>query len=415
MFRRFNLGALIAVAAMGIALGVAGGRSAPVAAQATSSLAGISVKTATAAFVSAFHGPLFMDVSVACDSGNKVLAGGSSIPEGRFSLTRSYPSTSTTWSLRVTRVDSLVGGQVSAWAICYPISAFGPADLTVRTATFGVNALRAFANGTATCEPGRRVLAGGHLIDLIQKDDYNVTQSEPAGTNGWTIGAWATGNASQFSDATVTVYALCYPLDLPGPAAINVQTASFPIALQSGQYNGSARCGSGFQALGGGYRINQPTASAREWEILRSLPSAPNTWSVGVDHNGALAATGVVHVVCYPAVANVAVVELCEHVNYAGACRQFTDDTPDLRSLVVRADTSVFPPRAITQNDFASSIRIAGTASVAVYSDINYGGRCETLSASDPDLRNNAIGNDAISSIRPFAICPPAVSTAERR
>ena len=57
-------------------------------------------------------------------------------------------------------------------------------------------------------------------------------------------------------------------------------------------------------------------------------------------------------------------------------------------------------------NDRASSIRVTAGTVVAMYSDIDFAGRCETFRADDGDLRNNTIGNDAISSLRVGVACP---------
>jgi hypothetical protein len=52
-----------------------------------------------------------------------------------------------------------------------------------------------------------------------------------------------------------------------------------------------------------------------------------------------------------------------------------------------------------------SSLRIRGGISVAVYSQPNYTGTCDTFVALDPWLGNNRIGNDHIASIRLFYNC----------
>lgn len=57
-------------------------------------------------------------------------------------------------------------------------------------------------------------------------------------------------------------------------------------------------------------------------------------------------------------------------------------------------------------NDRASSIRVSAGTVVAVYSDINFAGRCETFRADDADLRNNTVGNDTISSLQIGVACP---------
>lgn len=57
-------------------------------------------------------------------------------------------------------------------------------------------------------------------------------------------------------------------------------------------------------------------------------------------------------------------------------------------------------------NDIASSITVPPGGRVAVFEHTNYGGRCEDFTASDPDLRDNLIGNDRISSLKVGQACP---------
>jgi hypothetical protein len=87
-------------------------------------------------------------------------------------------------------------------------------------------------------------------------------------------------------------------------------------------------------------------------------------------------------------------VTLCADIDYSGRCETFTADTPNLAQMGF--------------NDAASSIRVPAGMAVSVYSDTDFGGRCETFTADTPDLRNTSwIGNDAISSLRLGADCPP--------
>lgn len=83
----------------------------------------------------------------------------------------------------------------------------------------------------------------------------------------------------------------------------------------------------------------------------------------------------------------------CQDLNYGGACLIVRNDWPDLRTIG-------------SFNDQVSSIKITGPTRIAAYSDINYQGRCETFTASDASLADNAIGNDTISSIRLGVSCP---------
>jgi hypothetical protein len=56
-----------------------------------------------------------------------------------------------------------------------------------------------------------------------------------------------------------------------------------------------------------------------------------------------------------------------------------------------------------------SSLRIQGGISIAVYSQSNYTGTCDTFVGHDPWLGNNQIGNDHIASVRMFANCSGSV------
>jgi len=60
-----------------------------------------------------------------------------------------------------------------------------------------------------------------------------------------------------------------------------------------------------------------------------------------------------------------------------------------------------------TWNDRASSVQVPAGMVVSVYENGAFGGRCETFRASDGDLRNNAIGNDTITSLKVGQPCPP--------
>ena len=96
-------------------------------------------------------------------------------------------------------------------------------------------------------------------------------------------------------------------------------------------------------------------------------------------------------------------VDLCEradtrmysNVSYAGICEGLTEDDPDLRDNPIG-------------NDRVSSVRVGGQR-VALYADINYEGACLVLTADTRELDDLAVGNDAASSVRigEDAVCAP--------
>ena len=86
--------------------------------------------------------------------------------------------------------------------------------------------------------------------------------------------------------------------------------------------------------------------------------------------------------------------QLCEHTEYGGLCEEFTADDPDLSDNAIGTDT-------------ASSLRV-GTNRVALFTEPNYAGACLEFTADNPGLWDTALGNDTVSSLRIgiAAICP---------
>lgn len=84
--------------------------------------------------------------------------------------------------------------------------------------------------------------------------------------------------------------------------------------------------------------------------------------------------------------------------NYSGDC-------------VVKNIGQYSNPSAIAlPNDSISSIKVGGNVRAILCRDDNYGGGCETFYGDDPDLSNNSIGNDQVSSakVELRASLPPA-------
>jgi hypothetical protein len=85
-------------------------------------------------------------------------------------------------------------------------------------------------------------------------------------------------------------------------------------------------------------------------------------------------------------------VRLCEDANYQGRCETFKVSDPDLRDNHILGNT-------------ISSLRVAPSTIVALYQDANYQGFCELFVAHDPDLSNNRIRGNTISSVRVGEAC----------
>lgn len=77
---------------------------------------------------------------------------------------------------------------------------------------------------------------------------------------------------------------------------------------------------------------------------------------------------------------------LYEHGSYGGRALAVTEDVPDLR--------------AAGFNDIASALRLSKGTVVRLYSDVSYGGRCQSFTANEASLGSTYVGNDAASSLR---------------
>jgi len=75
-----------------------------------------------------------------------------------------------------------------------------------------------------------------------------------------------------------------------------------------------------------------------------------------------------------------------EDPEFRGKNATFRDDVPDLRKFNL--------------NDRITSLRIARGETWEVCIDVDYGGRCQVFSGSEPDLHDRSGWNDEISSLR---------------
>lgn len=82
---------------------------------------------------------------------------------------------------------------------------------------------------------------------------------------------------------------------------------------------------------------------------------------------------------------------LCTNADYTGQCLNYTVDTAYVGNAL---------------NDQFSSILPAPGATISVFQDANYGGRCQSFSGNVANLTGSYIGNDQISSLRFGAVCP---------
>lgn len=59
-------------------------------------------------------------------------------------------------------------------------------------------------------------------------------------------------------------------------------------------------------------------------------------------------------------------------------------------------------------NNAISSIRLVGVSSIAVYTESNFRGNCETITRNIPNLNKTNVGNNSISSVKVNSRCSPS-------
>lgn len=77
---------------------------------------------------------------------------------------------------------------------------------------------------------------------------------------------------------------------------------------------------------------------------------------------------------------------LYEHTEYRGRCVRYIADVPDVSAQAF--------------NNITSSVRVVGSWTVSLYINQNYSGAVTILTRDDPDLTNNEVGNNTVSSAR---------------
>lgn len=77
----------------------------------------------------------------------------------------------------------------------------------------------------------------------------------------------------------------------------------------------------------------------------------------------------------------------------------------DLSEITLCAPDLIFTP-CFSFNDVTSSIANFTGGPVAVYSDAEYQGRCQTIRKNVRNLSGSVVGNDSISSLKVGSACP---------
>ncbi|MGH2352024.1 MAG: hypothetical protein ACRDJN_10480, partial [Chloroflexota bacterium] len=388
---------MVAVAAVAATLAALGGPAPPAHAQ-LFDLSGIYTRSVPTIAVD--DEGTFNEANASCELGDTAVGGGYHFEEDLFS-THAYVSQPSTredgtrpghqWTIRMWSGGGGTGATV--WVVCATGEAFGHggglrlarADSSVGPGSTG--------SVVATCPAGYKVLGGGYALDSssFQFQNYAwVYGSYPSTPTQWRVDVNTVGEEAEppvSITVSVEAWAICYPEIAP----ITLRTDSFAIPFPPfGAHEGAATCAGDNEMLGGGFR-----SSSKYLTVLRSSPPSADAWAVRVMPNLPAAPIDVtVYVFCHPNRPVVReAVELYAHGSLGGEVRRF--DVAQSGQVMEVPDLSAFD-----FDDRTRSIRIYGPVFVSLYEHGNYGGRCETLRATDGQLLDNFIGAVAISSLR---------------
>jgi hypothetical protein len=276
-----------------------------------------------------------------------------------------------------------VANGASAFSSRHVYPAIGPREYEVKVTAFGARNLITWGDGPREVVP----IAAGQTTYSVT---HTFADSRPAEQMLWfgyhvPIILNTSDGRSDVDSVNVTVANTAPTATLQAPSTA-VAGEPFEVKLINPSDPSGADTAAGFKYAfdcGGGYSAASPANRAT------CTPSAAGALVVRAKmHDQDLAAT------VYSATVQVSggtTVELCRDAYFA-YCQVVSGAVPALSSLGL--------------DNWASSIRISGPARITVYTDDNYGGVCQTFTASNSWLGASPIGNDSISSMRVGGACP---------
>jgi hypothetical protein len=232
------------------------------------------------------------DEHMDCVPGERALAGGWNISsDGLFYVTRSVPVDSDTWGFRFIN-GGVEEGDVTMYVTCAPV--MQTLGTKVKFATYHINFQSSFGAGTAVCDAGSKVYAGGFNLSS-DSGVLRVQGSYPSASDRWTVEV-----SNRYLGTTdVAVFAVCLPRAAADAYVGTTSFSAFTVAFWARGKQATAACADGYRILGGGFRNTTPTYLS----FTRSSPDqtgAPPTdgWTARVTNQGADEAEVTVWAIC---------------------------------------------------------------------------------------------------------------------
>jgi len=223
------------------------------------------------------------DVSVTIDTAGYKLIGGGFQTSG-FLLTKSYPTSTTTWTINAHAITASVGpGPVTAYAI----GLYDPDNCwTVQQVVSGPSSLGSeTGSGTAVCPSGTTLVGGGATTDRYLATNYpDTVRGSSTSASQWSS---SFGSASSSfvgpSSTGLSVYAMCLK-----PTGTGYSSGNF-INNAAGSTAFSARSTNRLQIVGGGFIVNGQYGavslsynSSNAWEVTSNQQSGTSVQSLSI-------------------------------------------------------------------------------------------------------------------------------------
>jgi len=246
-----------------------------------SAAGGISIVTSTDTVTS--DGPSTHAAN--CDTGDQVLGGGFSLPDGQNFAQKSKPLGHRGWRAEVLSP----AGDVSTYALCQSASA-RRVKLVVHSVRVAAPAKRtpgaAFKRGTgpgtsveqgvnATCDKGWQVISGGYAVRppfrLGNRGEIAVDTSRRSGARTWQVHGGNDGAPTKLA-----AFALC---ERQGVSQID-QVANTNQITAPGTQSATATCATGSHLVGGGFKTRPDEQGGAFPVVSTSMPVDAQNWKV---------------------------------------------------------------------------------------------------------------------------------------
>ncbi len=346
------------------------------------SLSGASSESATGCTNSSLHQAI-------CNARTKglqfaVAAGNSSADAGGY-VPAKYPEVTTVSALADSNgCDGGVTGAATSAGADESRASFSNFGGVVDVAAPGVDIYSTVPGGYGT--KSGTSMAAPHVAGLMARGGYATT---PSRWGGEAIAVLGGGDTSCLGSTTTDGTAPTAPTGLTATAPMATQVnLAWTAATDNVGVTGYTiyRNGAALTTVTGTSYSNTRVAAGTTYTYTVTAKDAAG--NVSAASNAATVTTPASQPCAAPTAGQVVLYQAITYdLSNGWVCETFATADPDLRDNLVG-------------NDTVSSVKVGPSTQVELCQAIDYGPVCETLTTDAPDLRNNPVGNDTVTSLR---------------